>query len=146
MCGALLTARRRATARRRRRRGAGRRARERAWGRRGAQAHAARGAARLHATVTRYSNMRYLRRCAARGASTSGGAAAAAGAAPSHGHVTPDTRSPAHTSASTHCVLPAYITLRSPRSMPDGPQNLNCSGNLGHPAKVCGLHRLVALI
>lgn len=40
----------------------------------------------------------YLRRCAARGASTSGGAGEAAGAAPSHGHVTPDTRSPAHTS------------------------------------------------
>lgn len=39
----------------------------------------------------------YLRRWAARGVSTSGGAGAAAGAALSHGHVTPDTRSPAHT-------------------------------------------------
>lgn len=46
--------------------------------------------------------MHYLRRCAARGASTSGGAGAAAGAAPSHGHVTPDTRSPAHTHTGPH--------------------------------------------
>lgn len=48
-------------------------------------------------TAVEWGGMRYLRRWAARGASTSGGAGAAAGAAPSHGHDTPDTRSPAHT-------------------------------------------------
>lgn len=102
--GVLLTVRRRASGWRRRRRGAGRRA---GGGAAGARARrAARGAARLHATQG--GGMRYLRRCAARGASTSGGAAAAAGAAPSHGHVTPDTRSPAHT-ARRYTTAPSRV-------------------------------------
>lgn len=104
---AVLTVRRRATARRRRRRGAARRAGGGGTAaRRAARAGSGRAARGLHAThigllhagAGAGAGGGYLRRCAARGASTSGGAGEAAGAAPSHGHVTPDTRSPAHTS------------------------------------------------
>lgn len=123
--GRVLTGRRR----RRARRGAG--GWRRAGGARGASAgragagagcdralrwlRAARPRTRtLHATHGRASrHARYLRRCAARGASTSGGAGAAAGAAPSHGHVTPDTRSPAHTPRLyTLTTIRARATLR----------------------------------
>lgn len=67
-------------------------------------------------TVTALTCKYYLRRCAARGASTSGGAAAAAGVVPSHGHVTPDTRNPVQTRTVTYAsTVPIRLYLPSNR-------------------------------
>ncbi|CAH2259128.1 jg9982 [Pararge aegeria aegeria] len=76
----------------------------------------------------------YLRRCAARGASTSGGAGVAAGAAPSHGHVTPDTRSPAHTSRFYIPTLTDRLPDTDHRSArPHGEMGMHCRPSLSRP-------------